>query len=278
MATSNARQRSDRYWIQRIREDEEYANRQAVEASERIRKLYETQYKKIVVKLEGLMSEVDKGKELSRTKLWNYSRWREMEKSLSSFVTGGSLIEREAVYGCLDKVFENTIGAKVEDLITENFVPNLDPRTVIDSAWSGERFSTRIWNNRAALAERIRIDMEDMIVQGRGLGDMKQELMREFGVGYQQADTLLRTELNYTMNQAHLQRYRQTSAKKVRWMAKNREAKRCKICGGRNKAVWWIDSAPILPAHPRCGCRWVAVIETNGEDVPVNGPEIMMNE
>ena len=139
MATSNARQRSDRYWIQRIREDEEYANRQAVEASERIRKLYETQYKKIVVKLEGLMSEVDRGKELSRTKLWNYSRWREMEKSLSSFVTGGSLIEREAVYGCLDKVFENTIGAKVEDLITENFVPNLDPRTVIDSAWSGER-------------------------------------------------------------------------------------------------------------------------------------------
>ena len=120
--------------------------------------------------------------------------------------------------------------------------------------------------------------MEDMIVQGRGLGDMKKELMREFGVGYQQADTLLRTELNYVMNQAHMERYRQSSARKVRWMAKNREAKRCKICGGRNKAVWWIDSAPILPAHPRCGCRWVAVIELEGENVPVNGPEIMANE
>ena len=120
--------------------------------------------------------------------------------------------------------------------------------------------------------------MEDMIVQGRGLKDMKQELMREFGVGYRQADTLLRTELNYVLNQSHLERYRQSSAKKVKWMAKNKEAKRCKICGGRNGAVWWIDSAPILPAHPHCGCRWVAVIEVKGEDVPVNGPEIMMNE
>lgn len=278
MPTNKAQQRSERYWLDRIRDDEEFANRQAVEASERIRKMYENQYKKIAVKLEALMAKVDKDQPLSRTALWNYSRWREMEKSLSSFVTGGSLIERETIYGCLDKVFENTIGAKVEDFVTENFVPNIDPRAVIDTAWSGERFSTRIWANRAALAERIRIDMEDMIVQGRGLGEMKRELMREFGVGYDKADTLLRTELNYTMNQAHLQRYRQTSAKKVRWMAKNREAKRCKICGGRNKAVWWIDSAPILPAHPRCGCRWVAVIETDGENVPVNGPEIMMNE
>lgn len=276
MASSN--RRSERYWLARIREDEEFANRQAKDTSERIRKLYETQYKKIVVKLERLMAQVGDGKELSRTALWNYSRWREMEKSLSSFVTGGSLIEREAIYGCLDKVFENTIGASVKSLSTANFTPNIDPRAVIDSAWSGERFSSRVWKNRTALAERIRIDMEDMIVQGRGLGDMKQELMREFGVGYHQADTLLRTELNYTMNQAHLERYRQSSAKKVRWMAKNREAKRCKICGGRNKAVWWIDSAPILPAHPRCGCRWVAVIELEGENVPVNGPEIMMNE
>ena len=276
MASSN--RRSERYWLDRIREDEDFANRQAKDASERIRKLYETQYKKIVVKLERLMAQVGDGKELSRTALWNYSRWREMEKSLSSFVTGGSLIERETIYGCLDRVFENTIGVSVEGLSTENFTPNIDPRAVIDSAWSGERFSTRVWKNRTALAERIRIDMEDMIVQGRGLGDMKQELMREFGVGYNQADTLLRTELNYTMNQAHLERYRQSSAKKVRWMAKNREAKRCKICGGRNKAVWWIDSAPILPAHPRCGCRWVAVIELEGENVPVNGPEIMMNE
>ena len=276
MASSN--RRSERYWLDRIREDEEFANRQAKDASERIRKLYETQYKKIVVKLERLMAQVGDGEELSRTALWNYSRWREMEKSLSSFVTGGSLIERETIYGCLDKVFENTIGVSVESLSTANFTPNIDPRAVIDSAWSGERFSTRVWKNRTALAERIRIDMEDMIVQGRGLGDMKQELMREFGVGYHQADTLLRTELNYTMNQAHLERYRQSSAKKVRWMAKNREAKRCKICGGRNTAVWWIDSAPILPAHPRCGCRWVAVIELEGENVPVNGPEIMMNE
>lgn len=274
----NSRQRSERYWIDRIREDEAFANRQATDASERIRKLYETQYKKVIVKLERLMAQVGDGKELSRTALWNYSRWREMERSLSSFVTGGSLIERERIYECLDSVFKSTIGVDVGSLAAENFAPNINPRAVIDTDWSGARFSTRIWNNRAALAERIRIDMEDMIVQGRGLSDMKQELMREFGVGYRQADTLLRTELNYVMNQAHLERYRQTSAKKVRWMAKNREAKRCKICGGRNKAVWWIDSAPILPAHPRCGCRWVAVVEFEGENVPVNGPEIMMNE
>lgn len=262
---------SEVYWLERIREDEERAEKLVNEASLRIQQLYRTQYLKISKKLENLMERIEDGKTLSRTALWNYSRWREIEQSLSSFVTGGSVIERERVYGCLDKVFEQTIGVSVESLNTAAFTVRIDPKMVIDTAWSGERFSKRIWTNRAALADRVKHQMEDMIVQGRSLGEMKRELMSEFGVGYDKADTLIRTEASYVMNRAHMERYKRLKSGKVRWRAKNLEAKRCEKCGARNGKVFWIDQAPIAPAHPRCGCRYTGIIELEGENVPVDG-------
>ena len=268
--------KNDIYWLERVLDDEQRMQKLADGYSERIQTMYRSQYLKVAKKLERLMEEVEKGKSLSRTKLWNYSRWREIERSLSSFVTGGSVIEREAIHKCLDKVFEEAIGVPVESLNTAMFTVKPDPRTVIDTAWSGERFSSRVWNNRAALAQRIKIDMEDMIVQGRGLSEMKRELMDEFGVGYRKADTLLRTEANYVMNRAHMQRYESMGLKKVRWNAKNLEAKRCEICGGRNGKVFWIESAPIAPAHPHCGCRYTGVVEFPGEEVPVDGEGLPM--
>lgn len=262
------------YWLKRIREDERMAAKLEAEATERIRKMYEIQYKKVTKKLSDVYAQAKDGKAISRTTLWNYSRWRELEASLSAFVKGGSVIEREAVTECLDQVFENVIGVKVDDLNTAAFTVKIDPRTVINTAWSGERFSTRIWNNRAALAERIRSGMEDMLVQGKGLSDMKAELMREFGVGYQTADTLLRTETNFVMNKAHVQRYKDYGLKKLEWVAKNREIKRCELCREGNGKIYRIYEAPVLPAHPRCGCRWVGVAELKGEEKAVTGEPI----
>ena len=262
---------SERYWKARIREDEEYANSRAQEAGERIRKMYEVQYKKVVVKLEGLMAQVQDGKELSRTKLWNYSRWRELEKSLSSFVTGGALIERETIHGCLDDVFERVIGVKVDGLAAENFTPNIDPKTIIDTAWSGDRFSNIVWKNRAAVAQRVRIDIEDMIVQGRGLSDMRAELMHEFTVGYKQADRLLRTEMSYVLNRSHIERYKTRGIERVRWAAKNREIKRCEICREGNGQTFTVEEAEgKLPAHPYCGCRWVPDVSDILGSIPVS--------
>lgn len=262
------------WWLNRIAEDEENAKKIADDYSERLRQMYESQYKKTVVKLNALMSRVQEGKGLSRTQLWNYAQWIDLERSLSQFVKGGSMIECERVTACLDSVFEQTIGVQRDTLNRKTFSVAVDPRTVIDSAWSGERYSTRIWKNRTALAQRIRTDMEDMLVQGRGLREMRMMLQEEFGVGYRQADTLLRTEMSYVFNQAHRARYKSAGVKKLQWVAKNEEIKRCAVCRSGNNTVYPAGTTRVLPAHPRCGCRWVPVIELQGEDIPADGEEV----
>lgn len=278
MATSDAAKQAAEYWSSRALEDEALAQRTAEETSARIRQLYQTQYKKIAKQMELLYAEVQDGKAIGRTKLWNYSRWREMEAMLSQFIKGGSLIEQEKIRGCLDKVFADVIGVLPEALSAENFTLRPDPASVINTAWSGEKYSARVWKNRTALAERIRIDMEDMIVQGKGLSEMRRQLMREFSTGYSQADRLLRTETSYVFNRASLMRYSKAGVKKVEWIAGIHDNRECDICGGRDGKVFLLTDAPVMPAHPNCRCVWSGVVELEGEDVPLTGPEALARE
>ena len=71
MATSDAAKRAAEYWSSRALEDEALAQRTAAETSARIRQLYQTQYKKIAKQMELLYAEVQDGKAIGRTKLWD---------------------------------------------------------------------------------------------------------------------------------------------------------------------------------------------------------------
>lgn len=249
------------YWARRAIEDEAAAQRLADSASARIKQLYLTQYKKTALMMERLYAQVQDGKTPGRTALWNYSRWREMEKSLSSFVKGGSIIEREAITGCLDRVFKQVIGAPIERFKGEGFTSKIDPDTVINTAWSGENYTGRIWKNRTALADRIRIDMEDMVAGNKSLAEARRELMHEFDVGYYQADRLLRTESSYVFNRTAIERYKRLGVDRVEWITQ--ESGYCKICHERDGVIYPINTVPTIPAHPNCNCTYGAYTDAD---------------
>ena len=274
MATLRPKNRLS-YWARRAVEDEKAAEKLAQEASERIKQLYLTQYKKTVLQMERLYAQVEGGKTPNRTALWDYSRWREMEKSLSSFVKGGSIIEREKITGCLDKVFEQVIGAPVTDFKGTGFVAKIDPKTVIDTAWSGDNYSKRIWKNRAALADRIRISMEGMVAGNKRLDEARREIMHEFNVSYSQADRLVRTETSYVFNRTTIERYKSLGVDRVEWITQETSG-RCKLCHERDGVIWPINTAPVIPAHPNCNCTYAAYtdadewLDLGGDHIPLS--------
>lgn len=266
------------YWARRVVEDEKAAEKLAADASERIKQLYLTQYKKTVLQMERLYTQVQDGKTPNRTTLWNYSRWREMEKSLSSFVKGGSIIEREKITGCLDKVFEQVIGAPVTDFRGSGFTAKLNPETVIGTAWSGDNYSNRIWKNRTALADRLRVDMEDMVAGNKRLDEVRREIMHEFNVAYYQADRLVRTEASYVFNRTTIERYKRLGVKRVEWITQ--ESGYCKLCHERDGLIYPIDTVPVIPAHPNCNCAYAAYtdadewLDLGGDKTPLNAGNV----
>lgn len=261
------------YWLARAQADEKRAQRIADGAAKEIKKMYRRQYLKIVKQLEGLKAQLDAGKDLTRTQLWNYSRWRQLEQELKRFVDESSRISTETTNKALEQVFTQGIGAKAAQFEATRLTAAIAPRQVIGTAWSGVKFSDRIWKNNAAIADRIKHSMEDMLVQGRGLPDIKKAIMQEFGVAFSYADRLVRTEAAYVLNRAHVAQYKAEGAKKIIWDTGLEDGKECEICKIRANKVYLIDEAPIIPAHPRCRCLYSAIVEIGDENVPVDGPE-----
>lgn len=264
------------YWLRRAIEDEKRAHRNAQATNAELKALYQRQYRRIYAQMERLYGQVDwgDGEMITRTQLWEYSRWKDLESELRQFATETPRIGVDKITGCLDKVFRETIGADVSRYTGENagmFRVGTDPTAVINTAWSGECFSARLWKNTGVIAERIRSDMEDMLVSGRGMSDIKKRLMEDFSVSYNDAARLVDTETSYVMNNAAVKRYRNAGLRKVRWCIAPEDGRECEICKSRANKVWHIDTAPTMPAHPRCRCVWQGVVELPGEVVPCDG-------
>ena len=251
----------DDYWTRRALADEAEAERLARQAAKEMRRVYREQYEAVLREIEGLMAEVAEGGTPTRTQLWNYARWRRLEERLREFAGEASRRCEQTVTDCLDEVFRTVIGADIADMTGVVWQASIGPKAVLETAWSGEHYSARIWRNTAAIAQRVRDDVTDMIVQGKGISQVRRKLMEDFSAAYSDADRLVRTEAAYVRNQAALTRYRQNGRHKVRWITGKSDGRECAVCRERDGQEYDIDAAPRLPAHPNCRCCYAPVVE-----------------
>lgn len=251
----------DDYWARRALADEAAAERLARQAAKEMRRVYREQYEAVLREIEGLMAEVAEGGTPTRTQLWNYARWRRLEERLREFAMEASRRCEQTVTDCLDEVFRTVIGADIADMTGTVWQASISPKAALETAWSGEHYSTRIWYNTAAIAQRVRDDVTDMIVQGKGISQVRRRLMEDFSAAYSDADRLVRTEAAYVRNQAALTRYRQNGRRKVRWITGESDGRECAVCRERDGKEYDIDAAPRLPAHPNCRCCYAPVVE-----------------
>lgn len=262
------------YWLKRALADEARAHQLAKQTTAELKKVYQRQYQRVYTQMERLYGQIDWGDTLLRTQLWEYVGWKKLEQELREYATETPRICIDKITDCLDRVFKETIGADISEFTGAGRKvkpPTGDILSMVNTAWSGEPFSARIWKNTATIAERIRSDMEDMLVSGRSLGDIKLQLMKDFSVSYNDASRLVDTESAYVVNSAAKQRYKNAGIRKVRWSIAPEDGRECEICKARANKVWHIENAPPMPAHPRCRCIWVAVVELSGENIPCTG-------
>lgn len=268
----------DDYWTRRALADEAAAERLARQAAQEMRRVYREQYEAVLHEVEGLMAEIAEGGTPTRTQLWNYARWRRLEARLREFAGDVSRQCEQKITDCLDEVFRTVIGADASDMTGVVWQVSISPKVVLETAWSGEHYSARIWRNTAAIAERVREDVTDMIVQGKGISQVRRKLMEDFSVAYSDASRLVRTEAAYVRNQAALTRYRQNGRRKVRWITGKSDGRECAVCRERDGQEYDIDAAPRLPAHPNCRCCYAPVVEAGkdaeeaAEDIAADKP------
>ena len=90
---------------------------------------------------------------------------------------------------------------------------------VLNSRWSGENYSKRIWENTQSLGEELKEELLLNLITGRTELEASKCIADRFGKGYVYARRLIRTESNYVTTTLNLESYAACDVKEYQFLA-----------------------------------------------------------
>ena len=133
---------------------------------------------------------------------------------------------------------------------------------MINSIWcaDGQTWSNRVWHNTDRLKEALNENLIYCVTTGKKSSDLKILLQKEFGVSFNRADTLVRTEMAHIQTEAAKARYVDAGITEVEILA-DEDERRCEVCGKLHQKRYPIHGKIPIPAHPKCRCCIIPVVE-----------------
>ena len=242
------------YWTERIDgQNNTLYNKTQKETDKRLAQYYQSALAKIQVELERLYDQLAADGSLNKTvDLYRYDRFYKMRNGLVELLT------YEGV--------QANITTSGPAIVAKTFVMPGQAEQVLRSVWcaDGKHWSERVWGNMAKLQDSIEQGLIDCVVTGQSKDKLVKQLQKQFGVGFNQADRIVRTELSYIQNQAAADRYIAAGFDRYRILA-TLDARTSEICEEQNKKVYEFAKMEVgvnfPPFHPNCRTTIVPVIK-----------------
>ena len=187
----------------------------------------------------------------------------------------------------LTSVYRDTFIEVTKDLGINPVVSRDKIKTVLDKPWSGANFSQRLWSNTDKLTETVKQEIVNGMIQGINLKTMTKRVSERFETAKKNdVERLLRTEVNYVLNQATLDGYKEAGIEKYEFSA-TLDSRTSQICSELHGNIFEIKNIAVglnyPPMHPRCRSITVPIIdyeslakqaqdETGGKDNNDNEP------
>ena len=143
-----------------------------------------------------------------------------------------------------------------------NTVDTKIAQQIINQIWvaDGKSWSQRIWEDTERLAETLNEQLILCVATGKKTTELKNLLQERFEVSYSRADALVRTEIAHIQTEAAKKRYEDYGLQQVEIWA-DEDERRCDVCGKLHETKYPIGAHVPIPAHPRCRCCIVPVID-----------------
>ena len=260
------------YWQDRMAEAMNRISDKTIRQIElQLRRYYRTAMLKAIADFEAvydkLLATVEDGREPTPADLYLLDKYWKAQGQLKNELQ--KLGDKQAAL--LSKEFETNFfevyyslakdSSKHFSTVDTDYVKQL-----INTIWTadGKSWSQRIWENTAKLAETLNEELVKCVVAGAKTRELKNLLQARFNVSYSQAESLVRTEIAHIQTKAAEQSYKDAGIEFEQVWASPDE-RRCKVCGELHKKKFPVGTAPI-PAHPRCRCTVLGVVEEDEED------------
>lgn len=171
----------------------------------------------------------------------------------------------DSAKNALTSVYRDTFIEVTKDLGINAIVSRDKIKTVLDRPWSGANFSQRIWSNTDKLAQTVKQEIVNGMIQGINLQTMAKRVSERFETAKKNdVERLLRTEVNYTLNQATLDGYKEAGIEKYEFSA-TLDSRTSQICSELNGEIFEIKKIAVglnyPPMHPRCRSTTIPIID-----------------
>lgn len=171
----------------------------------------------------------------------------------------------DSAKNALTSVYRDTFIEVTKDLGINVIVSRDKIKAVLDRPWSGANFSERIWANTDKLAQTVKQEIVNGMIQGINLQTMTKRVSERFETAKKNdVERLLRTEVNYTLNQATLDGYKEAGIEKYEFNA-TLDSRTSQICSELHGEIFEIKKIAVglnyPPMHPRCRSTTIPIID-----------------
>lgn len=256
------------YWVDRsIKAQQALTNKSIKETEKQLKKYYGKSMEKILGQFEKTYNKIllskSEGKEPTPADLYKLDTYWQLQGQLRAEL--------------------QKLGDKQISLLSKNFelhffeiyysfaIPGEEAFSTLDTAivqqlinqiWvaDGSSWSQRVWNNTNKLQQALNDNLLNAVIGGFKSGELKKLLVNEFNVSFDRADSLVRTEIAHIQTQAAQKRYEDYGVQEVEVLV-DEDERTCPICSKLEGKRFPIHGAMPIPAHPRCRCAILPVVE-----------------
>lgn len=258
---------SNYYWQDRMAKTQEaLTKKNQKHINKQLRKYYGSAAEKIIADFEAVYNKIlaqkADGKDVSPADLYKLDSYWAMQGALRQELR--KLGEKEI--SLLTKYFELNFfdiyySIDIEGMEAFNTINAAGAQALINAIWvaDGKSFSQRVWDDTDKLLETLNEELLHCVITGKKTTQLKQVLQERFGVSYNNADMIARTELAHIQTTAAQERYKSYGISEVQIWA-DADERRCPECGKLHRKIYPAGASVPIPAHPRCRCCIVPVI------------------
>ena len=260
------------YWYDRMADAQNRLTNKSIRQTEKqLKKYYQAAMEKTIADFEAtyqkILDSVANGREPTPADLYKLDKYWQSQAQLKTQLQ--KLGDKQI--SLLSKEFEenwrkiyNSIAIPGSD--TFNTVDDSQVQQMINSIWvaDGKSWSERIWENTERLAAELNDGLIHCVATGKKSAELKKILQERFGVSYSSADSLVRTEMAHIQTEAARKRYEDAGVQEVEVYAPKDE-RQCDVCGKLHGKKFSAFGTMPVPAHPRCRCCIIPVVDTGEE-------------
>lgn len=256
------------YWQDRMAQSQTKISEKSIKQIEKqMRKYYASTMKKVIGEFENtynkLVITVEKDKQPTPADLYKLDKYWQLQAQCRAELERLGAKQK----ALLSKAFETNwfeiyYSISLEGSQAFTTLDSAAVQQMINQIWAADNksWSQRIWDNTTQLLDTLNEGLIHIVASGKKSTDLKNILQERFAVSYSRADALVRTEIAHIQTQAAKQRYKDYGVQEVEVWA-DEDERRCDVCGELHTKRYPVGAVMPIPAHPRCRCCIIPVVE-----------------